>query len=592
LVYDTHNDYLPAFHQVLVSIQILFLRSDVLVVPTSFLTGIAVSIAVFAFARSLGWRGHLPLGAALVLWTMPAFLLHVSTTNFDILTGLWLVLTLYFLRRGYAAADLRWIAAAALATGLGLATKLTFVFAVPALAVVWFATFARALLRGRRLRAAQLVAAAVIAVSTIGLPFLLRNVVVQGYLLGPPQLEAYISGNLSPAERLRALAFNLLALGFELVTPPFLLPPEKAERLNASFVSRASALGFTLPDPKLTSAVDLQSIIRHALPEHRYDSNHASFGAAFVLVILPSMLAVGFARRPLGARWLFAMACLVTWVAYVGTYGLAYIYQTSSMRFLIEPMIVVAAISPAWLALLPRRIAATLLVVLAIPLVAEVKDVIANSRWAPPTQVLQTPRVDQISVFAGAPPNDAARELDRKYPPRLVPEIYVDDAGTGHPYFPDYTFLGPTLQRRARYWVGRSGVVPPGPLLTNDPNVATILLNAGMLPDRLSADVWLLLPNDRLRVRVAIVRPMPGDGPILRMVASVPPEHYRVPQFALFQVSKESMTTLRQYAEEPTFDLPLTFENRQRALRIAVRDASFPQQAETVELDRAYLLGL
>ena len=51
---------------------------------------------------------------------MPIFLLHATTSNFDTFTALWLVLALYFLRRGYASISGRWLVPAALATGLAL----------------------------------------------------------------------------------------------------------------------------------------------------------------------------------------------------------------------------------------------------------------------------------------------------------------------------------------------------------------------------------------------------------------------------------------------------------------------------------------
>jgi len=110
-----------------------------------------------------------------------------------------------------------------------------------------------------------------------------------------------------------------LALGFELVTPPFLLPQDTAVRLNDTFLDLAFSLGYALPNPQLALPGNLETITRHANPAHRYDSNHASFGAAFVLVILPSMLAVLFARRQLGARWLFAVASLIVWLAFILT---------------------------------------------------------------------------------------------------------------------------------------------------------------------------------------------------------------------------------------------------------------------------------
>ena len=43
-IYDTNYDFMPAFHQTLVAVQLLFLRSDILVVPMSFLSAVAASL--------------------------------------------------------------------------------------------------------------------------------------------------------------------------------------------------------------------------------------------------------------------------------------------------------------------------------------------------------------------------------------------------------------------------------------------------------------------------------------------------------------------------------------------------------------------
>lgn len=590
--YETHYDAWPAFHQTLVAIQLLFLRSDVLVVPTSFLAALAVSLGVFAFARSLGWPAPLPLAAALVPWAMPAFLLHATTANFDILTGLWLLLALYFLRRGYAAASWRWLVPAALATGLGLATKLTFGFAVPVLAVLWLLVLARPLRRGRAARTVRLGAATGVLIVAVGLPFLIRNVVLQGYLFGPPELQAFHGGELGPAERLRLLGFNTLALGYQLATPPFLFPPDSPAAVNQRFLGLAAALGFTLPDPRLTSAPDHTTLIRHALPGDRYDGNHAALGAAFLLVLVPSLLALPLARRRLGPRWPFAAWCAAAAAGYVVVYGLAYRYHPASMRFLIEPAIVLAVIAPAWLALLPRRAHGPLVLVLAIPLLAEMGDTIAHNRWTPPDRVIQTPRLEQVYRFGGAPPPEGARNFERKYPPALLPEVYIHDTGPAHPSFLDYTFLGPTLERRTRYWVPRDDELPPGPFLTTDAATAERLARAGMLPDRLAADTWLLLPNDRLRVRLAVVQAEPDAASVLRLVASVPPGRYQAPRFGFFRIDGGGRSTLRDFGPEPTLDLPLTFATRLNPIRIEVRDGDRGRAAERVELDRSLLQGL
>jgi hypothetical protein len=563
----------------------------VLVVPMSFLTAAVTSLGVFAFARSLRWPGHLPLGAALMPWAMPAFLLHASAPNFDILTGLWLLLALYFLRRGYAASNWRWLAAAALATGLALATKPTFWFAAPALGIIWLLTLLRPLRRQGLGRALKLGVVAAIIVGAIGLPYLVRNALVEGTLFGPAEFRTYLMGDLTPPERLRLLAFNSLAFGYQLVTPPSLMPREMAAASNDRFAWLAQSVGFSLPDMRLTPQENWSELIRHALPQHRYDSNHASFGAAFVLVVLPSMLVLPFMRRRLGPRWLFAVGLVIFGVSYILVYGLLYRYLVSSIRFLVEPAIVLAVIGPAWITLLPRRVHGPLLLALAVLLVAEMSDVIQHNRWMPPDRVMQTPRMDQIYVFAGAPPPDGAHELERKYPPSELSEVLIHDLGTGHPNFPDYTFLGPTLERRTRYWVPQPGVLPPGPFLTQDGTLAAQLIQAGMLPDRLSADTWLLLPNDRLRVRMTLVQDTAAAEPILRLEASAPAEKYPSARFGFFQIDGGNTIPVQEFGAKTTLDLLLSAA-RKGALRVEVRDGERGRTAERVTISKDVLLGL
>src|SRR5204863_5223069 len=137
-----------------------------------------------------------------------------------------------------------------------------------------------------------------------------------------------------------------LALGYQLVTPPSLLPRETALQLDERFAGLAQSLGFRLPDPRLTPQEGWPELIRHALPQHRYDSNHASFGAAFVLVVLPSMLVLFAMRRRLGPRWPFALALIAFALSYFLVYGFVYRYQVGSIRFLVEPAIVLAVIAP------------------------------------------------------------------------------------------------------------------------------------------------------------------------------------------------------------------------------------------------------
>jgi hypothetical protein len=342
------------------------------------------------------------------------------------------------------------------------------------------------------------------------------------------------------------------------------------------------ALGVQIPDPGLAAYQTWTGMIRHV--SNRYDSNHASFGAAFVLVVLPSMLALPFVRRRLGPRWPLAAGVVVFSVSYLVVYWLMYSYQTASIRFLVEPMIALVVIAPAWLALLPRAALGPLLVGLAVVLVPEMSDVIQNNRWMPPGRVMTTDRRDQIYLFTGLPPADAASMLDRKYPPSELPEVLVN-------YVTDYTFQGPTLQRRTTYWEPTPGALPPGPLLTMNGGLARELVAAGMLPDRLSDSTWLLLPNDRLRVRMTIVQEDAAAPRVLKLEASAPASSYRAPRLGFFLVNGSQRTELRDFGPETTLSIPLS-DAQKGDLRVEVREGERGRTAERVTVSQKLISGL
>jgi hypothetical protein len=254
-------------------------------------------------------------------------------------------------------------------------------------------------------------------------------------------------------------------------------------------------------------------------------------------------------------------------------------------------VIVLAVIAPAWIALLPRAAFGPLIAAFALLLIPEMSDVVQNSRWMPPDRVMQTARVDQIYLFAGAAPADAARMLDRKYPPSELPELLVHDEGTGHPSFPDYTFLGPSLQRRTRYWVPKPSTVPPGPFLTFDSSLASQLVAAGMLPDRLSSNAWLLLPNDRLRVRMTLVQEDAAAEQVLKLEASAAPGAYKNPSFGFFLLDGGNTIRLQRFGPETTLIIPLN-EARKGAIRVEVRDGEQGRTAERVTITKAMIGGL
>ena len=595
----TYYDFMQYLHQLVVALQLLLLRSDVLVDVTSFVAVSLTSLGIYAHARSLRWPAPYSLFAALSIWAMPLVLLHASTSNFDTFTALWLVLGLYFLRRGFAGTSRRWLVLAALACGLAFASKPTAWFAVPGLGLVWLATAARSLLR-RRFRAALPTLALCLALGAlVGTPFLLRNALTRGYLVAPPQWQDFqLGGSVTGWDHhLRLLEFNTLAIGLELLAPPFLLPSRVAEGLDGWFMGRAQALGYHLPDPSITVHADWPGLIRHV--SHRYDSNHASFGAAFVLVTVPSLLALPFARRRLGARWWYALALALVGVTYFLTLNTMSIYSFNNIRYIVEMVAVLAPLSPCLFVLLPRRVGGALALAVSVVLLLELHDVFVHDKQLPPDLVTRVPRDEQYAVFNGNFPTAAraAALFDQKYPPEEMPDVYIDDPGT--PTFPDYTFQGPSLQRRTHYLhtpTSPSEVI--GPFLTRDGGLVKRLTagsadgsgGGGVLADQLAADVWLLLPNDRTRLLWWSTRSPTGEV-VLRVQVVVPPGRYQEPQYSFTLRTVRGDERLLPFQASPILEIPFDQAGR-GTIQVDVRDGAGGRQTDRLRLERARFMGI
>src|SRR6185369_15910579 len=149
-------------------------------------------------------------------------------------------------------------------------------------------------------RALPSLAACAVIFVLVGMPFLLRNVISRGYLVAPPEWQSFQLGG------------------------------------------SATGLGFRLPDPSITVHTDWPGLIRHV--SFRYDSNHAGLGAAFVLVTLPSLLALPFARRRLGPRWWYAVGLAVAGLSYFVVLKTVSIYSVNNIRYLVEMIGMLAAL--------------------------------------------------------------------------------------------------------------------------------------------------------------------------------------------------------------------------------------------------------
>ena len=603
--------FLQYLAQVVAAIQFTFLRSDALVNPFSFVTALMAGLGIFALARSLlpndVRRSWLALGAATAPFTMPMVLLHASTSNFDIFAGQWLLYALYFLRRGYAATRTRWLVAAALATALGLATKPTFWFAVPGLGLLWAWAFARPMLKRARRRGAsrrpttsgrtfgdvaRSAALCAVLVVVVGTPFLWHNAVARGYLIAPAaNREIGTAGGATLGDRFRLLGFGSAVLGLELLTPPFLLPRATAEGLDDQLGATMRSLGVRLPDPILTPHAGWDELIRHV--SHRYDANHAGFGAAFPLLIVPALALAPFAGRRLGPRRVYGLAVAFLGVSYFVVINTVTFYSNSNVRYLSEMVLVLVPLAGLLFLFVPRRLAGPLAAALATALLIEMHGVVVNDKQKPLAQVTVVPRDEQFAVFNGNPPTQAraARVFDRKYPAAEYPDVFVHD--TGAPNFPEYTFFGPTLERRAASWLPRDDEIAlPGLVLTRELGGLDRFVRSGAaVVDRLGVETWLLVPNDRLRVVFGMLQPTPGGDPVLRLTASVPPDRYRAPMYGVFVNTNQGDVKLRDFSPDPTCDVPLDQAAR-GTVRVEVRDGENGRTQERVRVERPKFMGL
>jgi hypothetical protein len=587
-----YNEFMQYFHQTVVALQLLFLRTDVLVNPFSFLAASLTSVVIYRLAWSLGWPRPYPIFAALTPLAMPILLLHATTSNFDTFVALWIVLALYFLRRGFAASSPGWLIAAGTATALAFATKPTAWFVMPGLGLLWLATLARAAWKQRLRRTWPTFAACVVILVLVGMPFLLRNVISRGYVVAPPRWQEFQLGgsDSGPVQRARLFGFNTLALGLQLLTPPFLLPDWLEDTLDPWFTRQAQALGYRLPDPAITVHEEWSGLIRHA--SHRYDSNHAGLGASLLLVTLPSLLALPLVRRRLGARWWYAAGLAMVGVSYFLVLNVVSIYSVNNTRYLIEMAAILAPLGPALFVLLPARVGGVLALAASAILVAEMHDVVQHNKQAPPDLVFRVPRPEQYFVFNGNPPTTAraAAILDQKYPPDELPDIYFED--TGVPNFHDYTVQGPSLRRRTHLLpVPTSAADLPGPFLTRDAGLAQRLTAGGqVVADQLAADVWLVFPNDRPRVLFWATRA--ADGALrLRFQASVPPGHFVEPRFAFVLRTVRGEERLRGFEASPTLEIP--FETAGRGtIQVEMRDGENSRRVERIRIERSRYMGL
>ena len=582
--YSTINDFLPHLHQTISAYLLLFTGSESSIVLLSALFGAFACLALFELARLGGAPGSLALLAGLSPLAVSIFSLHLGTSNFDLHTGFFLLVSIYSLVLASRTRQTRYLLLAAAGTSLALAMKLTFWFAAPGLGILWIVALV-VLLRSRCPReVAQAIAVAALIVLLGGLHFL-RNVWTQGFLIRPSLPEYGDSADLTARDRLDLLTFNVLATATTLVTPAIFLGDRLQPLVEDTFRRVNQRLGISLPNGKLYYYADRSwnDVFDHyRMP---YLSDKAGFGAIVPLAIVPAMLVVllDVVRR----RAVFTIQGYVVLFAvlYVVSMGMVLKYAPDHVRYLIEMLLPLLILLPMVLARLPVRVGMVYLVLVAGFMLS---DAYLAYRWneqRPPDRVTTVPIREQYATFV-SPERfgyiEAARVLNRKYPADEWPELFLLKTESIVPVLLEYPFLDASAQRRLTYWFGdlsHDRPAWPGLFLVLTPDTAAVLTSQfadQVTLDPLSDSVWLGVPRDRLRVRWRVDSPDEGGPSAVVLEAIVASEQYRQPEYRFVTVDSRNgrqIEVLRDYSPDARLVIPSSRLSPILEVRVDAREA-------------------
>ena len=317
-------------------------------------------------------------------------------------------------------------------------------------------------------------------------------------------------------------------------------------------------LGYRIPDPRFSFLQMRSGLIRHAA--ERYNPDHAYFGSAFVLVVLPSMLVVLFSRRLCRWQRCYLGAAIFTGVTYFVTIGLVNRYIFHDGRWLIEMVILLTVVAPAIFFVLPRRVAVTGVILVSGIAIAEMNDTIHHNRAMPSDLVTRVPRGEQYYQFFGTYDRSlvkAIRTLNINYPLSEYKEVFVSGFG---PPPPLYSYMSINGGRRVTQWSpDENNLELPGLVVTRDLEfVKQISKSPNVHVERLSMDDWALISKDRLRVYVEFRRhPFEPSEDALLLKAVVDPKQYQFPMFKFVLLDSSDETPVSNNQADPYFEIPI-----------------------------------
>jgi hypothetical protein len=536
--YSTGFDYYPPLHETLMLVVMLFTRSDAWIPLISVLFSTATALAIYAYASRIGSAAYGGVAAVMPL-AIPLFLLHLSSFNSTIMATAWIALAVYFLDRGYAHTDRRWLVLASVAAGLAVASKATAWFTMPGLILLG----ALVAWRGFRRRSARAVAATLaICLGSgmlVGGLYLVRNLILLGFLVLPPQSGLESMGSLGIGQRLTLLGFNAYTFGAFTLVPPTAYPLAYEDYYRQYFTEFGQRLGFALPSTYLTfpPQVPWAGVFTFFQPAWA----GWSLGLAVPLVVLPSAVVAAVLWVRGGPRRFRLAAPLVAAAAGVAVLCMTMSYHPSHTRYLIEPTGSLLLLGPLWLRAACRYrhavIGAAVSALVVSLLTWETARVVAVRPEFDAALVSGVPRIEQYARFDNPyrfKYFEAAERLGERYPVSEYPEIAVHVGSLQNPHFLQYPYLTADPKRRVSYWrdTGAGGPTPTIPVVTPLRTVAARFeSDRRVYVDPLAPGIWLVVPLTRMAVSWGM-DDTPQDGyPVLHVEAHVDPERVRRPQY-------------------------------------------------------------
>jgi hypothetical protein len=344
--FPTHNaieNAYPPNAELLVLWTVVFLGRDLLAALPQLLAGLATSVSVFVIARRLGYDTRRSAFSALLFPTLTIVALESVTTQNDLVEASF-VAAAVALALGRTRAE---TVLAGLALGLAAGTKLTFLYAIPALVTV-------ALLALPRRRLAELCGAAVVGFVLLGAYGYVQNLAETGR----PQGKAREVSSLPPHVTAAGTASSVARTAYRLIDLSGFHPPSAVTEHVAGAAKRVFTTLHIRPNPPESTTTGTFEFTYE--PNSAVSEDSSALGPLGFLLLVP--LSLGFLvawalRRADRVSGAFALALPL----YVLALALGTRWNLYVDRFLVTPAALTLPLAPAVLRRVDVRFVALLL---------------------------------------------------------------------------------------------------------------------------------------------------------------------------------------------------------------------------------------